>query len=40
MSIFGRLFGNGEEEEKKSDEARSNGFSDTAREKIRGTATR
>ena len=40
MSIFGRLFGNGEEEERKSGEARSNGFSDAAREKIRGTATR
>lgn len=40
MSIFGRLFGNGEEEEKKSEEARSTGFSREAREKIRGAATR
>lgn len=40
MSIFGRLFGNGEEEEKKSDEARSVGFSGAARDKIRGAATR
>lgn len=40
MSIFGRLFGNGEEEEKKSDEARSTGFSGEARDKIRGAATR
>lgn len=40
MSIFGRLFGNGEEEEKKSEEARSVGFSGAARDKIRGAATR
>lgn len=40
MSIFGRLFGNGEEEEKKSETARSAGFSEAAREKLRGTATR
>lgn len=40
MSIFGRLFGNGEEEEKKSEEARNTGFSGEARDKIRGAATR
>lgn len=40
MSIFGRLFGNGEEEEKKSEETRSASFSREAREKIRGAATR
>lgn len=40
MSIFGKLFGNGEEDEKKSETARSAGFSEAARDKIKGVKNR